>query len=356
MAVSKTNDGKWEVQCWYKASDGRRRKRHKRGFTTKTAARKWERDFLRKAEGSPKMSFGRFYEVYKADRIPQLKLNTWLTKETIIKKKILPYFGDMELGEITARDIIAWQNGLYEETNPKTGQPYTMTYLRTVTNQLSAILNHAVKFYGLKENPYKSVDRPSKKQPVTVGFWTKDEYLRFSDAIMDRPLSFTAFEVLYYTGIREGELLALTPSDFDFDRMVLHITKSYQRLRGEDVVTGPKTPKSVRTIAIPNFLAAEVKEYLSGNSFGPNDRMFPVNKSYLYREMRRGSKAAGVKTIRVHDLRRSHVSLLIDLGFNALAIADRMGHEAVDITYRYADLFPSVQADMARALENLGGK
>lgn len=327
------------------------KKKHKRGFATKSEARKWERDFLNQAEGSPQMSFKRFYEVYKADRIPQLKLNTWLTKAAIIEKKILPYFGDMALGDITARDIMAWQNELCQEINPKAGKPYTKTYIRTVTNQLSAILNHAVKFYGLKENPYRSVDRPSKKQPVSVDFWTKEEYLRFADAVMDKPLSFTAFELLYYTGIREGELLALTPSDFDFDRMLLHVTKSYQRLQKRDVITDPKTPKSVRSIAIPGFLADEVKEYLEGGDIGPGDRMFPVSKNYLYHEIRRGSKAAGVKSIRVHDLRRSHVSLLIDLGFSALAIADRMDHEAVDITYRYADLFPNVQVDMAKALE-----
>lgn len=356
MAVRKNTDGSWEVQCWYKTSGGKRRKKHKRGFATKSEARKWERDFIRKAEGSLEMTFGRFYETYKADCAPQLKLNTWITKEAIITKKILPHFGDMQLNRITARDIIAWQNALCQEINPKTGELYTKTYIRTVTNQLSAILNHAVKFYGLRENPYRTVNRPSKKQPVTVGFWTKAEYLRFADAVMDKPLSFTAFEILYYTGIREGELLALTPSDFDFDRKLLHITKSYQRLKGEDVVTCPKTPKSVRTIAIPDFLAHEVKEYLADGGFEQNERMFPVTKNFLYHEMRRGSKAAGVKAVRVHDLRRSHVSLLIDLGFSALAIADRMGHEAVDITFRYADLFPNVQADMAKALDNLEGR
>lgn len=78
---------------------------------------------------------------------------------------------------------------------------------------------------------------------------------------------------------------------------------------------------------------------------------FPVTKYFLTHEMRRGSDAAGLERIRVHDLRHSHVSLLIDMGFSAVAIADRMGHESADITFRYAHLFPSAQSDMADQLD-----
>ena len=84
---------------------------------------------------------------------------------------------------------------------------------------------------------------------------------------------------------------------------------------------------------------------------GLEDRMFPVTKSYLHREMNRGAKEAGVKRIRIHDIRHSHVSLLIDMGFSATAIADRVGHESIDITYNYAHLFPSKQAEMADKLD-----
>ena len=80
-------------------------------------------------------------------------------------------------------------------------------------------------------------------------------------------------------------------------------------------------------------------------------RIFTVTKSYLHREMDRGAKEAGVKRIRIHDLRHSHISLLIDMGFTALAIADRVGHESIDITYRYAHLFPTRQTEMADRLD-----
>ena len=191
-----------------------------------------------------------------------------------------------------------------------------------------------------------------KKKNREMLFWTKEEYMKFAEAIMDKPLSFYAFEMLYWCGIREGELLALTPADFDFEKGTVSITKSYQRLNGQDVITSPKTEKSNRVIKMPQFLVEEMQDYLN-QLYGieSDDRMFNVTKSYLYREMNRGAEAAGVKRIRIHDIRHSAVSLLIDMGFSATAIADRVGHESIDITYNYAHLFPSKQTEMAEKLD-----
>lgn len=90
---------------------------------------------------------------------------------------------------------------------------------------------------------------------------------------------------------------------------------------------------------MPNFLCDEMKDYL-GMLYGikKKERIFTITKSYLHHEMDRGAKSAGVKRIRIHDLRHSHISLLIDMGFSAVAIADRVGHESIEITYRYAHL------------------
>ena len=191
-----------------------------------------------------------------------------------------------------------------------------------------------------------------KEEHREMLFWTKEEYLKFADVMMDKPVSYYAFEMLYWCGIREGELLALTPADFDFEAGTVKINKSYQRLHGEDVITTPKTKKSNRTIKMPNFLCDEMRDYL-GMLYGvkKKDRIFTVTKSYLHHEMDRGAKEAGVKRIRIHDLRHSHISLLIDMGFSAVAIADRVGHESIEITYRYAHLFPSKQTEMADKLD-----
>lgn len=169
---------------------------------------------------------------------------------------------------------------------------------------------------------------------------------------MDKPVSFYAFEMLYWTGIRCGELLALGINDFNFDRQELTINKSYQRLKGRDVITSPKTKKSNRTIKLPKFLCEEMQEYISMlYEPAPDERIFQITKSYLHHEMDRGAKLAGVKRIRIHDLRHSAISLLIEMGFSALAIAERVGHESIDITYRYAHLFPTKQTEMADKLD-----
>lgn len=148
-----------------------------------------------------------------------------------------------------------------------------------------------------------------------------------------------------------GELLALKPRRFDFERGTLTVAESYQLIDGQDVPTDPKTPKPNRVIAMPRFFAEEMEAFLSTLDLDPDERIFPVTKYFLSHEMARGSKAAGLEPIRIHDLRHSHASPLINMGFTALAIADHMGHEAADITYRYAHLFPSVQANMAHALD-----
>lgn len=164
------------------------------------------------------------------------------------------------------------------------------------------------------------------------------------------------FGLLCWTGIRCGELLALTPSDFMLETSRLRINRSYQSLHGVDTVTDPKMPKSVRTIVMPAFLRDGMTDFIElRDDVAPDERLFAVTKRFLAHEMEWGCKASGVKRIRIHDIRHSHVSLLIEMGFSALAIAERMGHEAVDITYRYAHLFPTKQDEMAAALDGARG-
>ena len=343
--------GTWYVMAWYRDWTGERKQKCKRGFPTKREAQDWERSFQMQTTADMDMTFEAFVELYTKDVRPRLKENTWLTKENIIQKKILPYFGKRKMCDIHSKEVIAWQNEMLNYRD-KNGKPYSPVYLKTLHNQLSAVFNHAVKHYNLKVNPAAQVGNMGKAKGREMLFWTKAEYLKFADAMMDKPLSYYAFEMLYWCGIREGELLALTPADFDFEAGTVKINKSYQRLHGEDVITTPKTKKSNRTIKMPNFLCDEMRDYL-GMLYGvkKKDRIFTVTKSYLHHEMDRGAKEAGVKRIRIHDLRHSHISLLIDMGFSAVAIADRVGHESIEITYRYAHLFPSKQTEMADKLD-----
>ena len=355
MSVSRDERrGTWTVQCWYRDWKGERHKKTRRGFTTKSEAKKWEQAFLARCEGTPSMTLSEFFVLYEDDVRRRLKQSTWDTKEHMVRTKILPYLGERPLSEITSADVIRWQNELMAMRGP-TGEPYRPTYLHTVSNQLSALLNHAVLHYNLPSNPARKVPKMGSKDAGEMSVWTKEQYLRFSRAIMDKPDSWMAFELLYWTGVREGELLALTPEDFELERGMLSITKTYHRRKGEDVVTPPKTPKASRRIVMPSFLVDEVRDHLALPGVAiPGKRVFRMTKSRLYHEMERGSKIAGVPRIRVHDLRHSHVSLLIDMGYSPLAIAERMGHETTEITQHYAHLFPNRQEEMARGLDAEG--
>lgn len=351
MPVYKENNNKtWYVSVRYEDWTGKKNRKVKRGFETKREAAEWERRFLLKENSSLDMTFDAFIELYKEDLKNRLKLSTWVMKNNVIDTKILPYFKDKKMCEIKPSDVIAWQKEIMS-IKDEAGHAYTPTYLKTIHNQLSAIFNHAVRYYELKSNPAAKAGNMGKEKTKEMLFWTKDEYVRFSEQIMDKPISFYAFEVLYWCGLRMGELLALTPGDFDFGNATVRISKSYQRINGKDVITDPKTEKSKRTIKMPDFLVDEIRDYIDALYCVEDDtRIFPITKSYLHHEMTRGCSASGVKRIRIHDLRHSHVSLLIDMGFSAVAIADRMGHESIDITYRYAHLFPSTQNEIANKL------
>ena len=344
----------WTVKFKHKSWTGETKWVTKRGFATKRDALHYERDFLVRQSSNLDMSFADFVKVYREDRGARLKESTLSTKDHIIDTKLVPYFGKKCMREISTRDIMLWQNALLAYRNPKNGTHYSKSYLKTIHNQLSAILNHAVRYYKLAENPARTVGNMGSEKGIEMKCWTREEYLKFSEYMMDDPVGYYYFQMLYWCGLREGEALALTVSDFNFAKKTVSITKTFHHLKGKDVITEPKTPKSNRIVEMPAFLVEEIQYYIEKlYDPRPDDRLFPLSKSYLYRKMEQGSKAMGLQRIRVHDLRHSHVSLLFHLGYSAVAIASRMGHESIDITYRYAHLFPNAQQQMATDLNAL---
>lgn len=339
--------GKWLIQYRYTDWQGKRRKSTKRGFATKREAEEWLRNFLITQKADFDMKFEDFWKIYCADMETRLREHTMRTKKYIVELKILPYFGNKRVNDIIAADIRQWQNELIK-------MGYSPTYLKTINNQLSAIFNYAVRYYDLKSNPCAKAGSMGKSKAEEMDFWTGEEFRKFIDSVMNKRLSYMAFMILYWTGMRLGELLALNPKDVDLEKRTISITKSYQRLGKKDVITPPKTSKSKRVITIPEFLAADIKDYMDSlYDLQEDDRLFPITKYYLEHEMQRGIKESGVKRIRVHDLRHSHASMLIELGFSPLEIANRLGHEKVETTLNtYAHLYPNKQTKLAERLDS----
>ena len=338
--------GKWLIQYRYTDWQGNRKKSTKRGFSTKREAEAWLRNFLLVQQADFNMKFEDFLNLYYADMQTRLREHTMRTKKYIIDLKVLPFFGKLRMNEIKPADIRKWQNKLMQ-------QGYSATYLKTINNQINAIFNYAMRYHDLKSNPCSKAGSIGKSNAEEMNFWTKQEFSQFIDCLMDKHQSYIAFLTLYWTGMRLGELLALTFQDLDFEKRTISISKSYQRIDRRDVITPPKTPKSKRVISIPEFLSIDLQDY-TNSLYGieADDRLFPFTKYFLEHEMQRGIKISGVKRIWLHDLRHSHASLLIEMGFTPLAIAERLGHERIETTMNtYAHLYPNKQNQLADQLD-----
>ena len=341
--------GKWLIQYRYRDWTGKLRKSMKRGFNTRREAEEWLRNFLLKQQSDFDMRFKDFADLYFKDMEARLREHTMINKHYIMDDKVLPYFGEKKMNEITPADIRKWQTELINKG-------YSKTYLKTINNQLSAIFNYAVRYYGLKNNPCRTAGSMGKSKADEMSFWTKEEFNAFADCVIDKRESWLAFQILFWTGMRIGELLALEINDVNLQTRVISVTKSYQRLRGKDIITPPKTPKSIRDITIPEFLVEDIRDYLEDRyDPDPDEPLIPVTKTFLEKELQRGIKVSGVKKIRIHDLRHSHASLLIELGFSPKEIADRLGHEKIETTLNtYSHLYPNKQAKIAERLDRFG--
>ncbi len=348
MPAYKSKDEKsWYLQFYYTTWTGEKKKKLKRGFPTKKEATTWERDFLSKQQANQDMTFQTLVDLYFEDMGSRLRKNTLDSKKNITTSRILPYFKNQPISQIKPTDIRKWQNEILD-------QNYSPTYQKKLNNQLNILLNFAVKYYGLIENPCRKAGSIGKTKADSFNFWTHEDFSKFIKNI-SRPESYAALNVLYWTGIRIGELLAITSTDVNLRDKTLTINKSLQRIAKQDIVTAPKTPKGNRTITLPDFLCDILRTYLDQLYDCPEDaRIFQFTKSLLYNEISRGSKAVDITPIKIHELRHSHASLLIEMGFSPLLIAERLGHEKVETTLNtYSHLYPSKHGEVAEKLNNL---
>lgn len=343
---------KWYANFYYTDWTGTKKHICKRGFKTQREAKEYERSFLDQQSTNSEILFSSLVENYMGDMKNRLKPTTMENKRNIIDSKILPYFSKLKVCDIDTIKIRKWQNELLTYRDEK-GKPYSKTYLKSVHNQMSALLNYAVLHYGLSQNPCKAAGSIGRSRAEEMNIWTQEEYERFSNGIEKSAVKL-AFDILFYTGIRSGELLALTPADILPDKR-LNICKTYAKIKGEELFLEPKTPKSKRSIAIPDFLYDDMQEYVS-KLYGiqPADRIFYFTKSALDKEIKRVAERVGLPPIRVHDLRHSHASMLIEMGFDTLEISERLGHESVKTTLdTYSHLYPDKDKKLAGALNKL---
>lgn len=348
MPVYKDEErGTWYCSFYYVDYTGKRRLKKKRGFKRQKDAKDFEAEFKVKAAGACDMTFGSLYEIYCADMENRLKENTMETKHSIFESKLLPAFKNRKINEITPAQIRQWQSKIIKETGSE-------TYQKTINNQLSAIFNYAVKYYHLPSNPVKQAGNIGRNDAPEMKFWTVEQFQTFIPNVKKMP-GRIGLEILFWTGLRIGELLALTQNDIDLDKQMLHVRRSFQTIKGREVITDPKTEKSKRDLPLPPKLCDEIRSYIDAlYEPDPDDRLFPYTKHYFRKQMQAGCAAAGMEPIRLHDLRHSHAALLINLKYPILLVSQRLGHDNIETTLRtYGHLYPSTTSDMVEKLDSL---
>lgn len=295
--------GTFYVKAYYTDYTGARKQKMKRGFKLQRDAKEWERAFLEKVQGTPTMTFYSLYELYMAD-------------------------------------IRLWQNDLLSKD-------LSDAYLRRIHNTIVTFFNYAVKYYNLPKNPC-AVAGPIGKNTRSMNFWTLEQYNHVLENVDDVRIRMQ-LQLLFYSGMRLGELMALTLSDIDFTENKISINKSLQQ--NTHIIGSTKTENSIRVITMPPAIMDELREYITMlYDPQPDDLVFPFSRSFITRGKNKAAELAGVPQIRIHDLRHSHVSLLIEMGFSPHLIAERIGDTVQMINNIYGHLYPTRHQEVADKL------
>lgn len=334
---------------------------YKRGFDSKREAKDYEESFLENLtteDDEEEVPYERtfedvFQEYLMSHKREDIKESSLRTKHNVFEKHIFPTFRDMPIAEITDDDIAEWQTKAKSVVKPD-GKPLSKAFLRTIQSQFNSVINYAHSKGYLRLNPLADIKNMGIKDR-RVEFWSADEYEKFAYYAMQNPHYYYAFEVLYWCGLREGEMLALTLNDIDLEEGIITVNKTYQRVGREDVISTPKTPSSVRKVSMPAFLCDELREYVDMlYELEPDQRIFQITKSTLTKNFQSMTQEAGLKRITVHGLRHSHVSLLISKKYDIFEVSKRIGHKSVKTTQDiYGHLFDEVQRTIANDLDSL---
>lgn len=353
---------RYRVMYRYTSPNGERKSSCKRGFKLQKDAKKWEKEelpaIIRQLEHEETLDENLTMTELISEYMDFTKLrrreSTADNKKNIIDSKILPFFANKKVYDITTNDVRKWQNRILS-MKKSNGENYSSTYLRTINNQLSAILNYAVVYHNLPSNPVLKIERLGTKQADKEReFWTLEEYTKFSKAIQEKPEFYYAFQVFFWCGLRLGELQALTKADVDLDNMTLRVSNSFTKKEQANGKT--KTPNSKRTVHMPKELTEELNEYLDSlYGIKESNRLFEISKSAFHKAMTEYSQKAGVKRITIHGLRHSHISLLMNYVncASVMDIAKRVGHKSPDITMIYSHRYSNKDEIIASQLNEM---
>lgn len=367
MVKSKKNKDKLVKKITYKCegsyidANGSQKRYHKRGFATADEAKEWERLFLLESTTgvSSNMTVNDLYIKFMDRKKLVIRERTFYQTDLSFKKHILPILGNIKLSNLTLEKIEKYQHDLLT-VNKQNGEVLKNSTLELIQKELKSLLVFAYEKSYIKNMHILSFKKvinidESKKE---VDFWQPEEFYKFIE-VVDDIVYITLFNVLYWCGLRIGEALALNWNDIDFNKKTITINKSYSEYKHR--ITNPKTQNSYRTVIMPNKCFNAVSKLFEHDKqiIGFNNQKYifhfekPLNQDTIKNRKDRWIAKAHVKRIRIHDLRHSHVSLLINLGFSAFDIAKRLGHSVDMVNNVYGHWFQNAQNKMVDKLNNM---
>ena len=361
MAVTKEKNGTYKVQYYRTNLDGTRTLTTKRGFTRKSEAEVFDCE-MKKRSRKKKIDVGAMFledfinQLYFPHIENNLKEKSVINKKNVInehilnvKNKPISSFKNMKLREITAKAIEDWQIAKQKED-------YSKAYLLSMRKELSAVLNFAMNRYGWEDNPSKNVPRMGEFDTSVRkdDWWTIDEFDTFISQIDKDSRYYVIWNVLFYSGIRLGELLALKREDVSVDNSCIYIDETYARLNQKDILTDPKTDSSKRVVYLPSDTIGILGNYLHKHpDIQECDRIFPIGHRAVEKAFARAIKKSNLRYITVHCLRHSHTAYLLSLNsFSMSVISKRLGHKNEKITSQvYAHVYNSDAMNVAKGMQ-----
>ena len=315
--------GKWHVK-------------KKRGFKLKREAQAYEREMPRTV-GATSDTFKTVSLIWEKD------LESSADQVDKHRRHFEKRFADLynkPIRQITAAQLTTWRTQLSDTNYSTRTKNETITYVKSVFRFASSLYGFPDPAARLK--PLRKSDEEVMKE---MEVWTVPEFNKFIQCV-ESPLYRTFFSTLYWTGMRRGEAIALQVSDYSDGWINIHASQRYAK-------TGlkPTKTRTRRRIKADSKLKSELDAlpFKTGYLFGGDA---PLSPTTIQRHFDEAVKASGVKKIRIHDLRHSHASVLINAGVNIVAVSKRLGHASIEQTLKtYTHLFEESDEKMMETID-----
>ena len=355
MSVGKNNQKRYYYSVRYIDSDGRskQKKVESTEWKTKREALRAENEFLLSLGQLhiDDLTYNELYELYLSNRKNRVKDRTIQTYMDAHTYQILPEFGKSLISKITKDQIRRWQRSLVNKG-------YSNSYLITVQAVFKRVLIWGERNDLINKNPFTIEYSRLAKTKSEMNYFTLEEFNKFI-SVIDNEVDSLIFNILYWCGLRKGELQALTIDDIDLKIGSLYVRHNYDYRNHK--LTTPKNVNSYREVMLTTHLINALKIHIQQQSryagFTGSRFLFgydkPISSTTIERKKNLYCKLAKVKQIRIHEFRHSHVSLLINNGVSDFDISKRLGHSRDMVNNTYGHWFKENQIKLVDKLNSM---